>query len=252
MPGFAAASLGMSVISGISGAKSAKKSRGIDQDRLNLERERDNFNRGIVEESNVFAKEDRDYFVDRRNREESMLDPIQRGLVDRANEGPDFEGAAARSDADVSQAFGVQRQTERIRRERYGINPASGVAAAQSRRVGNSESLARVQGRNRSYLQEDDRDWARKIAALGTGNMRNATPATQLGQLGVSGASGVMRDISGGYADNAAGAFGLAGKLFADSRNAYGGGGGGGGGTSNPYQAYTPASPGGDSFGTPF
>lgn len=241
--------VGIAGISAISGARSAKKSRSIDRQRLELERERDKFNKGIVEEGNVFAREDREYFLGRRDREENLLDPIQRGLVDRANEGPDFEGAAARSDADVSQSFGIQRQQERIRRERYGINPASGVAAAESRRVGTSESLAKVYGRNKSRLQEDDRDWARKIAAFGTGNMRNASPATQLGQLGVPGASGVMRDISGDYASDAAGAFGLAGKLFADS---YSGGGGGGGGSGGSYSAYTPASPGGDAAGTPF
>lgn len=220
--------VGIAGVSAISGARSAKKSRGIDRDRLALERDRDTFNKGIVTESNEFAREDREYFQGRRDREENLLDPIQRGLVDRANEGPDFEGAAARSDADVAQSFGIQRDQERIRRERYGINPASGVAAAESRRVGTSESLAKVYGRNKSRLQEDDRDWARKIAAFGTGNMRNATPATQLSQLGVSGASGVMRDIGGSYADDAAGAFGLAGKLFADSRS---------GGSQNIYQA---------------
>jgi len=209
--------VGITAFSAVSGARSAKKSRSLDAQRLALERERDAFNKGIVEEQNQYGREDRDYFKDRRDREESMLDPIQQGLADRANEGPDFEGAAARSDADVAQAYGMQRGQERRRRERYGINPASGVSAAESRRVGNAESLARVHGRNKSYLQEDDRDWARKIAAYGTGNMRNASPNLSLAQLGVSGASGVLGDMSKSEGDNASGAFGLAGKLFADS-----------------------------------
>lgn len=221
MPSLAAGSFGLSAVSAIGGHNAAGDANDLSARQLALEERRDEFNQGIVEQGNEYATEDRDYLLNRRDREEGMLDPIQEGIVARANAGPDYEGAAGRSDADVTQAYGLQRDQERRRRERYGINPASGVSSAESRRVGNSEALAKVYGRNKSRLQEDDRDWARKITALGTGNLRNTAPSTQLSQLGVSGASGVLGQQAGQAGQNAAAAFGLAGNLFADGSNQY-------------------------------
>jgi hypothetical protein len=214
---------GATAFSAISGAKSAKKSRKIDQQGVDIARERDAYNKDIVEDQNRFTREDREYYDTRRTREEGLLDPIQEGLVERAAAGPDYEGAISRSDADVEQAYGLTRAEEQRRMDRYGINPASGKASSISRRVGNAKALAKVYGRSKARRDEDDRDWARKIAVLGTGNMRGTTGPRQLTQLGVSQTGPALDRASGTASSNAAGAFGLAGKLFADSRRDSGG-----------------------------
>jgi hypothetical protein len=212
---------GISLWSANEGRKSAANSNDLAAAELQLEIERDKYNVKQVEQTNKWAKKDRKDFIGRRDRERGLLDPIQEGIVDRANKGPDFEGAAARSDADVSQSYGLQRDRQRRESQRYGVNPASGRRASEDRRFGNEEALAKVYGRNRSRLQEDDRDWARKIAALGTGNMRNASPNTNLSQLGVSGAAGVYGAQSLAAGQNSGAAFGLAGKLFADAADSW-------------------------------
>lgn len=214
-------SAGVSLFSASAGASAASDSNRLSAEQLQLARERDDYNKGILEESNEFQREDREYLLGRRTREEGLLDPIQEGMAELANKGPDYEGAAARSDADVSQAYGLQRDRERFRREKYGINPASGVSASESRRLGNSEALAKTFGRNRSRTQEDDRDWARKIAVYGTGNMRNVTPQTRLSQLGSSETGSALGAAASRKSDESSGAYQLAGSLFADASDRY-------------------------------
>jgi len=208
----------------------ASQSLAFERDKLAYDKERDAFNRGIVEQNNQINLQehsaDRNYAIDRRDRNDRLIDPIQEGIIARANQGPDFEGAASRSDADVAQAYGLQREQEMRRQSRYGINPASGVAGANAQRLDNAEALARVHGRNRSRLQEDDRDWARKIAALGTGNKYNTMPGLNMQQLGASqttsGVSNTLNNQSANQASNASGAFALSGKLFANAADRYG------------------------------
>ena len=213
--------LAISLFSANEGRKAGNSANDLQARELQLAIERDKFNKGIVEEGNDWTREDRTDFLDRQDREREMLDPVQQGIVDRANKGPDFEGAAARSDADVAQSYGIERQKMQRQNQRYGVNPSSGRMSSENRRFGNAEALAKTYGRNRSHLQEDDRDWARKIAALGTGNTRNATPNANLSQLGVSGAQGVLGSQAGDAASNANAAYGLAGSLFADATDRF-------------------------------
>jgi hypothetical protein len=211
----------VSLFSANEASESADAADQLRYEQLQIERERDEFNRDQIERMNRWTAADRRDFRQRRRRERRLLDPVQEGLVERAMEGPDFEGAMARSDADVAQAYGLQRDQMQRYNQRYGVNPSSGRQAWTNLRVGNAEALARVHGRNRARLQEDDRDWARKVAALGTGNMRNAQPSAQLAQLGVSGASGVYDRMAANEALNAQGAYELSGKLFADTMDRF-------------------------------
>lgn len=210
-------SSGLSLWSANEASESADEARSLEEAALQLEIDRDRFNKDQVEQTNKFAVEDRDDIIARRQREREMLDPVQEGIVERAMEGPDYEGAAARSDADVTQSYGLERGKMRREQQRYGVNPASGRSVVEGRKFANQEALAKVQGRNRSRLQEDDRDWARKMAALGTGNMRNATPTTNLQQLGISGAAGAYNSMAASSAANATGAYQFAGSMFADA-----------------------------------
>jgi hypothetical protein len=167
---------------------------------------------------NEWAREDRGDVIERRDRARDLYDPLEEGMVELAGAGPDYDTATARSDADVSQAYGVMREQEQRRRSRYGIsNPYGGASGANSRRIGNAEALAKVYGRNRARMQEDDKDWSRRMAALGSGNIRNANASTNLAQLGVSGQSGVLQNMSESAGANAAGAAAFGGKILADT-----------------------------------
>jgi len=210
-------SAGMSLL-GVAGGKSASdKSGSLSAQQLQIERERDAFNREQVERNNEYAYEDRRDVIDRRERERGLFDPIQESIVDLAKKGPDYAGAAARSDADVAQTYGVARGAAERRERSFGVMPGSGRSGESARRGFNEEALSKVGGRARSRVVEDDKDWSRRIAAMGMGNMRNVTPTTNLQQLGVSGASGVLGGQSDAAGANAAGAFSLAGKFGADA-----------------------------------
>jgi hypothetical protein len=213
---------GLSLFSASEGQKASESAGDMQAAQLQLEIERDAFNREQIEQQNEWTREDRGDFLQRRDRTRGLLDPVQEGIVGLAMQGPDYEGATSRSDADVSQAYGMQREQEQRRRQRYGINPASGVETSENRRFGNSEALARVGGRNRARMQEDDRDWARKIAAYGTGNNQNSQPSSTLQQLGVSGAGGVYGQMAGNEMQNASGAYQFAGSMFADAMDRWG------------------------------
>lgn len=212
---------GVSLLSAGMGADAASDSADAQAMQIQLEAQRDEYNKEIIEESNEFSREDRADIIARRDRERELIDPIQEGIIDRAAKGPDTEGAMARSDADVSQTYGIERDKMRRRESRYGVNPASGRAGAEERRFSNAEALAKVAGRNKARLQEDDRDWARKIAALGTGNMRDARPNQNLTQLGPSGQAGAYGGAAASQGANASAAFGLSGSLMADAVNRY-------------------------------
>jgi hypothetical protein len=218
MPDFSTGiSTGLSLFSASEGADAANEASSIEEAQLQYEIERDQFNREQVEQMNLWTEEDREDFMSRRDRERGLLDPVQEGLVDRAMEGPQYEEAAARSDADVRQAYGLQRDMERRRQQKYGIHVGSGARMAESRRLGNEEALAQVQGRERARISEDDRDWARKLAVMGTGNQRGAQANANLAQLGVGGVTGIMGQHAQGYRNEAASAFSLFGKTAADA-----------------------------------
>jgi hypothetical protein len=212
---------GASVYSAFKGGQAADASGESQDMATQLEIERDEYNKEIIEESNVFSREDRSDVIARRERERGIYDPLQENLVDQAMQGPDYKGAVGRSDADVSEAYGVERGKQRRREQRYGVNPASGRTRESEVRGGNAEALAKVGGRNRARLNEDDRDWARKLAALGTGNMVNATPGSNLTQLGPSGAAGAYAGQAQTQGANAAAGYSLAGSLASDAVNRY-------------------------------
>jgi len=218
MPSWATGiSAGVGLLGISAGKKASDKSGALSAQQLAIERERDQFNRAQVERQNEYSYEDRQDVISRRERERGLFDPIQEGIAELAQKGPDYAGAASRSDADVAQTFGVARESAERKQRSFGVNPYSGRSAENSRRGFNQEALAKVGGRARSRIVEDDKDWSRRIAAMGMGNMRNVTPTTQLQQLGVSGASGVLGGQSDAAGANAAGAFSLAGKFGADA-----------------------------------
>lgn len=208
---------GVSLLSGKKASDDSSKSRSLQRDQLGIMAERDEFNREQIEKMNKWARKDRADVLGRRDRARALYDPLEEGLIDLAAAGPDYATAEARSDADVAQAYGLMRDQERRRQHRYGVNPSSGRTSAMERRIGNEEALARVYGRNRARMQEDDKDWSRRMAALGSGNIRNANASTQLAQLGAPGQVGVLQDMSASYGANAAGAASFGGKMLADT-----------------------------------
>ena len=172
---------------------------------------------------NRWTREEREDALGRRERARGMYDPLEEDILMTAMESPEeaVTRARARSDADVRQAFGVQRGIEARRRQRYGIRPESGRDMAENRRLNAAEALATVYGRDVAQRTEEDRNWSRKLATIGMGNVRDATISGNLQQLGQSGESGVLQQMAGAEGRNAAGAFALSGKLMGDAVRAF-------------------------------
>lgn len=212
-----------SIYSARQGAKSASKARGLQRDQLALEQQRDKFNKAQVQEMNRWAREEREDALARRERQRGLYDPMEEDVIATAMESPEeaVTRARARSDADVRQAFGVQRGIEARRRQRYGIRPESGRDLAMNRRMDAAEALATVYGRDVAQRTEEDRNWSRKIATLGMGNLKDTQISSSLAQLGQEGAPGVIGQMAGAEGRNAASAFALSGKLLGDSISAF-------------------------------
>ena len=93
----------------------------------------------------------------------------EESIVEEAMAEPDYEGAAGRATADVAQSFDRSGDISRRNLTRRGIDPSSGTAIDVSRRTGTDRALAEVGARNISREQEDDKSWARRMAAVGLG-----------------------------------------------------------------------------------
>lgn len=246
MPDFVSGAVAVgSLLSADAAADAASAQGDLEGQRLQLEIERDRFNKGIVEEGNEFSREDRQDIIDRRTRARGMYDPLEGEVLDLARAGPDYARAESISDADVASTFATGRGQEERRQRRYGVNPYSGRSAEQGRRNQNAEALAKVGGRASARAREDDKDWSRRVAALGMGNMRDVTPSTSLQQLGVSGQSGVLKDMGASAGAEAAGAYSLAGKLGADALSYANKAGGGGQSNTNYFSGVDSSGAGG-------
>ncbi len=119
-----------------------------------------------------------------RDRYNEMYAPIEQGLADKVAQGPDYERVAGRVAADVSLAYDKSQAAEERRLQRYGIDPSSGRSTAYR---GLDKARSEVMAKNTAYYQENDRDWARKMAF------------TNMGRGLESAAAGLTGQIAGGY-----------------------------------------------------
>lgn len=91
-------------------------------------------------------EQDRQFALQKREQLSGIQDAIARDATTFSEAGR-REQLAGQSDADVAQAFGMQRQAMDRSMARMGVNPNDGRAMAGKGAMAISEALARVQGR---------------------------------------------------------------------------------------------------------
>lgn len=106
------------------------------------------------------------------------------GTVGRQNQ------AAGIAQADVGNAFAMQRESNNRDMMRYGVNPASGKFAGMNQQMGIAESLAKAGAATSARRAVDDAAFARKQVASGIASGQSA-PAL----AGISGAAGGLAGI---------------------------------------------------------
>lgn len=95
--------------------------------------------------------------------------PLEREIAAMAEEPPDYAGARRRAIRDVEGQFSVAEDITNRNMTRYGINPASPQYVETNRNFGVHRAAARAGAVNESRRQEDDKQWARRITAVGLG-----------------------------------------------------------------------------------
>lgn len=114
---------GASLLGGLSSSKSSKKAQ---------------------KEANAIARETLNFNKQRYNDYKTMYGGLEQQLVNDANKGvvADLGGVTSRATADVATQFANQQDALMRANQRMGINPNSGRAEANARKLGLAQSLA--------------------------------------------------------------------------------------------------------------
>lgn len=171
-----------------------------------------------------------------------LYEPIERGLAEKVQEGPDYEGVQGRAATDVSMAYDKADEAEQRRLSRYGIDPSQGRSDTASEL---DRARSEVGAKERGYTQEEDRDWARKMTFTNMGRGLEAGAAGAYGQI-----AGGYKGMGDSYLGRAADAQQQASSMYQTAGKAISGmfsgglpsipgmGGGGGGGTAAPVSGF--------------
>lgn len=138
---------------------------------------------------------------------QEVYGPLEDSIVAEAMEEPDYAGAAGRATTDVRKAYGTAEESRRREMGRYGLDPSMGRSTSMIDKGKRSEALAEVGARNLARQTEEDKSWAKKIAAASLGRglpadaaMMMSSAASQYGQqAGVYGQQAQAGYQAGGY-----------------------------------------------------
>jgi len=120
--------------------------------------------------------------------------PVLENLAADAQAGPSaarYKERIGAAGADVSHAFGREREMQRREMGRYGLNPSSGRFVGTDRAMGISEAGATAGAMTRARRGVDDEDYARKINLVGITTGQGAQA-----QQGLSSAAGGLSGIA--------------------------------------------------------
>lgn len=184
----------VSLISGFSGSKSAKKDR-----RAAL---------ALQQQSLDFSKQRyTDYKALYGNLEKQLVGEAEKGVT------ADIKGVTHRAVGDVTTAFRNADEANIQRQQRYGINPNSGRAESAARDTATNKALATAS------LVNTQRETERRRAAEETYNRRRDVTGLGVNQMN-SAASGVTSGLNGmadSYRNSAADKSAQAGKAFSSA-----------------------------------
>jgi len=110
--------------------------------------------------------------------------PLEDQIVAEAQQAPDYAKAEGWATSDVNKAFAQSEAATARAAGRYGLDPSSGRYSDMRRVTELDRAKAEVGARNAARQQEDDKMWARKIAASSLGRGLPATATSTLGQAG--------------------------------------------------------------------
>lgn len=139
--------------------------------------------------------------------------PILADLSAEAMEGPSaarYKERIGAAGADVTHAFGREREAGRREMSRYGINPASGRFVGADRTMGIAEAGATAGAMTRARRGVDDESYGRKINAYGLASGQGAQ-ASQGISSAAGGLSGIANQKANAKANHQAGVGGLVG-----------------------------------------
>lgn len=139
------------------------------------------------------GREQLDWSREIYNQWRQEFDPILERLRAEAMESrdPDY----AQISADTGATFGAARNDERIRRQRYGVDPSDGQFGSADRGWSIQQSLAEVTGRNQARRDAENDEFARLASTYGIGaNLQSQAMA------GVQGGYGMLQGAMGGAA----------------------------------------------------
>lgn len=188
---------------------------------LELRKEQWSWMKDEIKRYRSYYDKDREYLFGRRDRWETMADPLQEQLFEEAMRDPDYRSIQERVTADTAQQYGIQRDVAQRQMERYGVRPGEGVSADIEARLAQQAAATRIGETNREYRREEDRKWAQRVAALGTGINANEQRPYNIAQIGLTDVrnpttgnlSRTYGDIAEREAGYASDAFNAAGRL---------------------------------------
>ena len=165
------------------------------------------------------------------SRYDELYQPIERGLAERVAEGPQYARAEGEATADVAMSFDKARQIEERRMQRYGLDPSTGRYRSRGRQYDLGRAASEVGARNIARRQEEDRDWARRMAftRMGRGLETSAVGAKATAGAGYGAIGRQYFGLADKYGQSAGRGFGAAGRMLSAFGGSGGGSGGGGG-----------------------
>lgn len=140
------------------------------------------------------AERQQDIADEQWERFKEVFAPLEDEIVASAMEEPDYAKAEGRATADVQGAFARSEEATARAAGRYGLDPSSGRYDEMRRVNALDRTKTEVQQRNLAREQEDDKAWARKVAASSLGR---GLPADA--RAGLSAAGRTYGDQAGMY-----------------------------------------------------
>lgn len=177
LDGTAAASLEVGLEQVALGREQLAWAKEIGAEQLDLAREILGTQTGIMRENQLLAVED-------RNRYRATFGAMEDDLVNQAKNYATparQEAEAGKASSDVIQAYDKVRATQIRQQGAFGIDPTSGAALANNRKMNIAQARDMAHGANTARKQVEDMGWAKQLDAVSLGRNLPAQASTSYG-----------------------------------------------------------------------
>lgn len=132
---------------------------------------------GIMAENHALAKEDRNRYRDTFGALEDDLVAEAKAYATPAR----AEAEAGKASSDVIQAYDKVRATQVRQQGAFGVDPTSGAALANTRKLGIAQAKDMAGAANTARKQVEDMSWAKRLDAVSLGKGLPAQASTSYG-----------------------------------------------------------------------